>query len=297
MGDQDVNTGHLFAQIQAPKIKSISRKAMQDFLADREAYEDLVAAQRGISAVPYRSCFTASYLKSLIRARFFGAEIAVVSELTDELIKSKLEKVAGTSRSASVESAIADVKRNVELDSNEPDARLRIVMLSASYLELCGKRASNFVENSRKEGIKHIIFVVQPPRLKSRLEDALQLERADLKKDYFRFMDFLADKSEVFEEVQTLRECLDSRKRGNEKSRNPSKRLADSPKFTSSSGSSSISRATNASKKNLPPCLNPSCKENHLVKDSPKHTKNTLKHYWIDIELKIGMRRNLPYPT
>ena len=149
MDDQVVNTFHLFTPIQAPKIKSISRKAIQDFLADREAYEDLVAAQRGISAISYRSCFTDSYLKSLIRARFLGAEITVASELTDELIKSKLEQVAGNSRSASVESALADGKRNVELDPNEPDARLRIVMLSAPYLELCGKRGWNFVENSR----------------------------------------------------------------------------------------------------------------------------------------------------
>lgn len=48
MGDLVGDTGILFARIQAPKTKSISRKAIEDFLADRDAYEDLVAAQPGI---------------------------------------------------------------------------------------------------------------------------------------------------------------------------------------------------------------------------------------------------------
>ena len=73
-----------------------------------------------------------------------------------------MEEIAGTSRSVSVESALADVKRNVRLDANKPDARLRILMLSASYLELCEKRGWKFVETSQKAAIKYVISVLQP---------------------------------------------------------------------------------------------------------------------------------------
>ena len=44
------------------------------------------------------------------------------------------------------------------------------------------------------------------------MQHALQLERADLENDQFGFMDFLAEKAEVFETVQTLRSYLDFRK-------------------------------------------------------------------------------------
>lgn len=86
----------------------------------------------GLVPVWYRSCFAATYLKSLIRDRVFGPEIKQVSDLTDEIIKGKLQEIADSSRSVSVESSFADVKRNVKLDANGPDAGLRILMLSAS---------------------------------------------------------------------------------------------------------------------------------------------------------------------
>ena len=139
----DVNQGgsvtHMFAPIQALKIKSISRKAVQDFLAEREAYEDAVDSQPEVTAVSYRSCFQASYLKSLVKARMFGQAIKELSDLNDDILKAKLQELAGGYRTVSCEQALADVKRNVKLDATEPDARLRILMLSASYIELCEK--------------------------------------------------------------------------------------------------------------------------------------------------------------
>lgn len=274
MADNEVNVGasaQLFAPIQPPRIKSISRKAVQDFLADREAYEDAISVQPGIVAVSYRSCFPAMFLKSLIRARMFGAEITQAGQLTDELIKQKLEKLSGRTSSVSVEAALADVKRNVKLDANESDARVRVLMLSASYLELCEKRGWKFVENSPKAAIQHIISVLQHPQLKTRMEDALKLEKADLKADYFGFMDFLADKAELFEEFQSLREYLQSRNKNrdtankNDKKTGSGSSSANNSKESSTAGTSSGSSTKKT--KSLPPCLNPKCSEQHLVKD------------------------------
>ncbi len=42
----------------------------------------------------------------------------------------------------------------------------------------------------RKPLIKHLVAVFQPPALKSRVEDALRLEKNDLKDDFFGFADF-----------------------------------------------------------------------------------------------------------
>ena len=80
--------------------------------------------------------------------------------MTDEVIQRKLKEIAGTSRSVSVEPVLADIKRYVRLVANECDARLRILMMSASLLELCGKRGRKFVESSQKAGIKHVISLI-----------------------------------------------------------------------------------------------------------------------------------------
>lgn len=277
-----VPVSQMFAPIQAPRIKSISRRAVQEFLEQREAYEDAVNSQPGVKTIPYRSCFAPTFLKSLVRARFFGVNVKTVSECTDDVIKTELDKIAGTYKTVSVEAAFADVKRNVRLDANEPDARLRIMMLSASYLELCENRGWNFVENSQKAAIKHIISVLEPPRLKMRMEDALQLDKAELKNDYFGFINFLQDKAEIFEEVQTLREYLSSTRTGKGQSRKPSQpgTSNDHNKEKYKSNDSKLGKNDfNNGKptKSLPPCLNPKCNDNHLVKDCPKTNKEYAK--------------------
>ena len=266
--------GMLFAPITAPTIKSISRKSVLEFLAAREAYEDAVSSQPGMKAVSYRSCFNRVFLKSLVRARAFGAEVSSVNELSDEVIKSKLQEISGYVSSISVESALNEVKANVRLDTNEPDARLRILMLSTSYLELCEKRGWKFVENSPKAAIKHIISVLQPPGLKARMNDALALERTDLKSDYFGFMEFLADKAEIFEEVIPLKKTFKNRPPAPPsfgKGR-PTTKLS-APTNPKDKGSNSVaddfSKGSGNSSK-LPVCLNPKCSERHYVKNCPR---------------------------
>lgn len=99
-------TAHLFAPIQAQRIRSISRKAVQKCLA----YGDAVNAQSGMLAVSYRSCFASMFLKSLVMARLCGAEISEVTQCTDDIIKAKLEEISDRTKFFSVEAAPADVK-------------------------------------------------------------------------------------------------------------------------------------------------------------------------------------------
>ncbi len=78
-------------------------------------------------------------------------------------------------------------------------------LLQTSYLELCECRGWTLVEKAPKAAIKHLVAVLQPPALKSRVEDALRLEKNDLKDDFFGFADFLADEAEVCEKYHPLR--------------------------------------------------------------------------------------------
>ncbi len=61
--------------------------------------------------------------------------------------------------------ALADVKRNVRLDVSEPDARLRILMLQTSYLELCERRGWTFVEKALKAAIISVLSCNRRPQV------------------------------------------------------------------------------------------------------------------------------------
>lgn len=74
-----------------------------------------------MQAATYWSCFTATFLRSLVRSRVFSAQVKQASELTDALIKENLEEIVGKTNFLSVEAAFAYVKRYVKLDSNDTD--------------------------------------------------------------------------------------------------------------------------------------------------------------------------------
>ncbi len=81
---------------------------------------------------------------------FFGQGYTDVNDLTYDVIKNRLCNLVGGSKPVSFDDALAYVKRNIRLNVSEPDARLRILMLQTSYLELCERRGWTFVEKAPK---------------------------------------------------------------------------------------------------------------------------------------------------
>ncbi|CAN8074724.1 unnamed protein product [Agarophyton chilense] len=199
------SSAKLFAPIQEPRITAFSHKAIQDFLNEREVKEETISAQPGLKAVSWKSCFPASFLRSLVTACIFGVEVSDVSTLSDASIKANLTSLSSTSRSISSDGAAVGVKKNTRLDATEPDARMRTMLLSASYIEFCEERGWNFVKEAPKVAISHIISVLQPPQLKSRIQDAIKMEESQLEDKCFELMDFLAEKSVTYEDVLPLR--------------------------------------------------------------------------------------------
>jgi len=155
---------------------------------------------------------------------------------------------------------MADVKRSISLNASEPDARLRIIILQTAYLDLCNRRGWNFVETAPRAAVKHILSVIQPPELKSRLHNALKLEKNELEDDFFGFCNYLQEQSEICEQFHPLRKyrsnpknssdeakrLLDAKRAGIKKEKSESK-LASSggskdakPSFPAKQSSSSI---------------------------------------------------------
>ena len=251
-------SGNLFAPIQAPRLRSISRKEIQRFLAERAHYESAVAAQPGLIPVSWAGSIDPIFLQSLLVIRIFGEGINDVGDLTDDIIKVKLNELSSGSKPVSADEAMADVKRNVRLDASEPDARIRVLMLQASYVEHCKRRGWDFVNTAPKAAVKHLVAVLQPPALKSRVEDALQLEKNHLKSDFFGFATYLAEQAEICESFHPLRSYLKT-VRGDRGKKN------DQPKNSGAPAPSPRGAQQPKGAGNLPPCLNPECSGKHLV--------------------------------
>lgn len=113
----------------------------------------------------------------------FEAKITLVCQRTDAIIKAKIQDIIGSCKSISLETALTNVKYNVKQDPNEPDVRLRIIMLSASYIENCEKLGWKFIDTEPKSFFKRITSVLQTPRLKSWVENALKLEKSGFESD------------------------------------------------------------------------------------------------------------------
>ncbi len=132
---------NLFEPGQAQRLTSLSRKAIQRCLAERAHYESAVAAQPGLSPISWAASIDHILLHSVLVIRVFGTGFSDVSNLTDVIIKAKMTELASGSKPVSIDEALADVKRNVRLESAEPNALLQILIFQASYLEHCKRRS------------------------------------------------------------------------------------------------------------------------------------------------------------
>lgn len=149
-----------FAHIQAPKLNSTLRKAISRFLTKRITYENDVDVQLGIKAISYANSFEATFLDLQVCCRLFYAVVKEVSHMTEDIIKAKLVKLPPARKPFSAKKAIANVKRR---DASEPNACFGIIMLQASFTDLCKKQNWDFSEKAHKASIKHIVAVLEPP--------------------------------------------------------------------------------------------------------------------------------------
>ncbi len=132
-------------------------------------------------------------------------------------------------------------------------------MLQASYIEHCKRRGWDFANTAPKAAVKHIVAVLQPPALKSRVEDALRLEKNHLKDEFFGFSEYLAEQAEICESFHPLRSYRASQKDVRGKKTEQAKKDTRAP-APSTSGTPEKKKAGE-----LPPCLTPDCPKTTLV--------------------------------
>ncbi len=90
-------SSNLFEPVQAPRLTSISRKMVPPFLADRAHYESAVAAQPGMSPIPWAGSIGLMFLQSLLVIRVFRGGFNDVTDVTE----AKLTEISSASKSVS----------------------------------------------------------------------------------------------------------------------------------------------------------------------------------------------------
>ncbi len=84
---------NIFVPVQAPQLTSISRKAIQHFLAEHAHYKSAVDAQPGLSPISWAAAIDPIFLQSLLVIRVFVTGFNDVSDLTDDIIKTRLTEL------------------------------------------------------------------------------------------------------------------------------------------------------------------------------------------------------------
>lgn len=88
--------------------------------------------------------------------------------------------------------------------------------------------------------MKHLVAVLQPLQLKSAVEDALRLEKSDLKDEFFGIVYFFSDEAEICERFQPLRDYRESSgKKTGRKTSSESSTSVHAPKSVDSGASAS----------------------------------------------------------
>lgn len=189
-----------------------------------------------------------------------------LNELTDAIVKCKLEESCDTKQEVSYEDALSIVRKKIRLDANEPDAAKRVIILNASYVTLSKKHGWTFKQEAPKAAIRHIMSVLQTPVLKKKVDEAVELDHNGIKNDYKKLMRFLKDKAVVCEEFNPLRAHIQSK--NTETPKNPTyKDSTGKGGGSDGKGSSGSSGSGTTPKKKTPPCLVQGNKEDHFVKD------------------------------
>lgn len=159
-------------------------------------------------------------------------------------------------------------------------------MWETAYVSLYEKSGWKFIDDAKKAAVKPLLAAAQPPLLKTRIDDALQLEKNSKKSDFFGFCNVLADKAETCERYQSLPEYV-RMKQGKKKKTGKDDNASLIP-----FGGSTPSGNDRQRKKILPKFLNQKCDKRHLVKDFTITRADEKKRLLIEMRSRKGKKKN-----
>jgi hypothetical protein len=182
----------LIANIDHPVLKRLGKANIRKFLIDRDAYvreiEERSARDNGSIGRPVSLTFSIDpqVLESLVDLRQFGADNILVALVTDELLRSWLEKHREIRKDRlSASQAQAIITKSLRISMLEGDYEQRMLMLFSDYQSLLRLHGMGWlVTDNTKVAVSHITDALKLSILSKRVKDDLNFGHAHLKKDF-----------------------------------------------------------------------------------------------------------------
>ena len=200
----------IVAQIEYPVLKKLGKQNIRKFLTERRSYvreiEERNAQGNGTVGRPVSLNFSVdpSILESLVELGQLGPAVKSVSEVTDAVLSTWLEKHSDLKKdglSASQVQAIVD--RSLRINMSEKDTEQRIIMLFADYRGILRNHGLAWiVDENPKTAVNHIVDALKPSILKKRIKDDLTFGHIALRKI---FLDLCVTSSEEPSTTRTMR--------------------------------------------------------------------------------------------
>ena len=164
----------MFQQISAPRLKSIGRAGLVDFMEAYEAYVELIKARKllgeSIQALSLKSCIDPKTLRTLAMMVLKVDK----EDITDEMLIRYLQSAVMVNSSSTQVSTVEQILCPLKFIKHDEDADAGVFRFFSDALDLIAKSGMTSIWESsakHKKAIgKTIVSFIQPASLKSVIE-------------------------------------------------------------------------------------------------------------------------------
>jgi hypothetical protein len=166
-----------------------------------------------------------------------------IEDCTDESVREFLESTQECDASVTADFITAEVLAKVTFPMSEKDPALRVLKAVSDYYSLHRNLRLDFINDKPKKAVEHLVLVIKPATLKALIENKLEMDKSELKKDFLEFAGYLKTMAIIHDEhchVVEHKKTGDSGMKNNGKSSEVASRSSGD-----NSGGSSHGRASN----------------------------------------------------
>jgi hypothetical protein len=184
----------MFQMVAHPELNKLGQVAIRDFLKLRARYLLLVKEKNkaddvNITPTTVVASLDSDLLENLAaKGKIKDAKSA--EECTDENVLAYLKSTQTKDSTMTVDDRKNEVRNKAVFHMAENDPALRVTKEIGEYLTLYRNLKLDLVKNKPKRAVEHIVSVIKPTTLKSIVESDLELDKSDLKKDFFKFIEY-----------------------------------------------------------------------------------------------------------
>ncbi len=174
-------------------LHALGKQDILEFGRARLSYLDSVkecmddAGGTDIAPVSIKASIHVDLLWSLVDLQEFGDDVQDVRDVTESMLDNWLGKHTQKSKVPSIDELKREVS-TLRMDEYEADPEQRVIKLFAAYATLLRHKSMNILPKREPEMcIKHILPLLRPRVLQTRIRKDLELERKDLLQNFRLF--------------------------------------------------------------------------------------------------------------